>query len=110
MTANEFSRKASLFSKKFALNVTIAVEDEDALQQEMRLAKETILGWSSDRGRTAELIMFTIVAPEQIHQQIINFVRRTARVERDLAPIFRRIPGELHVLDETENAKTFALP
>ena len=98
MKANEFTKKGFL-STKYALGVSMAIEGEKTITSEFRLAKEAILQWFEDRGKAADMIMFTVLAPDEQHAEIEAFFRRVAEQEVQLAPIFKRVSGELNLMN-----------
>ena len=110
MKANEFSKKG-FFSTKYALGVSMAIEGDKTIESETRLAKEVILQWVADRGKSAAEILLTVVAPEADHESIATFLTKVVREEGDLAPLFRRLPFTVNLLALSSKAKkTLKLP
>lgn len=98
MKANEFTKKGFL-STKYALGISMAIEGDKTIASEFQLAKEVILQWSHDRAKAADLIMFTVLAPAEQHADIEAFFRRAGEADVQLAPIFKRVKGELNLMN-----------
>ena len=98
MKAIEFTKKGFL-STKYALGVTIAIEGDKTIASEFDQAKEAIVQWFANRGKTADLIMFTVLAPEAQHTEIAKFFGNLNVHDVQLGPIFKRVKTELNLMN-----------
>jgi hypothetical protein len=94
--ANEFSKRAFL-STKYALGVSMATEEGQTIESEMRLAKEAILQFARDRGRSASDILITVVGDDDEMAALETFMANVAKNEPDLAPVFAKIPTRVNI-------------
>lgn len=102
MQAMEFSKKAGLFSKTYALGLTVALDAQTALPGEFRHIKETVLAWVSRRGDKCTAIRLTIVlTPEEI-PDCKAFIDQVFTEEVELSPILQRIPFGVYFIDASE--------
>ncbi|QDS97615.1 hypothetical protein [Adhaeretor mobilis] len=112
MQALEFSQ--GFIRKRFGIAFVLTPESADALLEDFRSVKETLLQWSSSRGKKSERVMFTVMAePDQFDEYEALF-RQLVEEEHDLAPIFSKLQVQLEFPDRrgksTERSVTLNAP
>ena len=104
MQVLEFEKK-SLLSTRYTLGVTVALVDEATVESEFRHIKEAILQWVASRRRAAVRVLLTIIALEEQHDHIAEFVKTVYRRESELGPVLRSIEFELSLLNDLGEVK-----
>ena len=83
MNVSEFRKKGGFISgDSYGLSVVFAAGTEDELVQEFRQAKEALLDWIARRGKSANLVMFTVTA---LHDVAAATIRDIVAEEKDLS-------------------------
>ncbi len=100
MNAIEMSRASPSGAKDYGLTVTLTVAAMSELGRELRQAKEALLQWAAERGGSARMVMFTIIAPESLHHDCEDVLNRVYREEADLAPLLQAMGVKANLLNE----------
>jgi hypothetical protein len=102
MLANEFRKRGS-FSAKYALAITIALEEGKTIESEFAEAKQALLQWHGRRGKRATTVMFAIVGGPQELSGAEQFLAEACRDDPELAPVLQSLSAEVALLDEDGN-------
>ncbi len=100
MNAIEMSKPSTSGEKDYGLTVTLTVAAMSELGRELRQAKEALLLWAAQRGDSARLVTFTIIAPEALHHECQDVLNRVYREEAELAPLLQAMGVKASLLDE----------
>jgi hypothetical protein len=88
---SEFAKKGGfLKGDKYGLSIVLTGGTEDQLVEELRQAKEALLDWFRDRGKSGDFVMFAVMS-SAMHQAADATLRDIVAQERDLsAPLQQR--------------------
>jgi hypothetical protein len=99
MQAMEMGKKAGFFKKAYALTVTVAPTSEEHMLSEMRMVKQALVEWKTQRGKSAEMVMLTVVSSPDLHPFVKDLLAKTYEGEQDLSPLLKTLQARVALLN-----------
>ena len=96
----EFSRKSGLFGQqKFAVGIVFAAQDQASFGEELRQAKAALLEWFAKRGKSGDLVQFTVAMPFDLHGPAEATLRQIHAAEKELSRPLQQRTIQISFLD-----------
>jgi hypothetical protein len=99
MEAHELHRPDGPSRDEYVLGIRLSPATSQDLAQEFRDIKGAVLKWSSKRGESGIMVMFTIVADPDVHEVFDELLAKIYMRESELAPVLQQRMIQVNLLD-----------